>query len=262
MNQVMMSQGQTVRSPMSINEIIDTMLKPAAEEYDSRLVKQYELPGVAQAMQNFLIRLYAFMPVQRETRSYGVEWVAGDQTRAITVVTISIAYSAYSSYWSLQIQNMESSPAAFDENKQAWLNGLRNYRVDEKWLAIKNREDARRAQASNQQHQQRMAAIESSGRAALVAGKQNSDLLDQSYESYRRRQNMQDDGHARSVDSIHERQVLVNPNDGQSYETESYTNRHWLNSDGTYLGTDHVLYDPRTDIDMSGGEWVELEPAW
>lgn len=262
MNQMMQAQGHTVRPPMSINEIIETMLKPAAKEYGSRLVKQYELPEVAAPMHHFLTRLYSLVPIQRQTRSYGIEWVSDDQTHVLTVATISIAYGGYSSYWTLQIQNLESPADSFEEHKKDWLYGLSNYEVNEQWLATKNRMDAQRAQASHQQHRSRMAAIESAGRNARAIGQSNSDLLDQSHASFQRRQQMNDVGHSRSVDSIHERQVLVNPDSGQHYEVESYTNKHWLNSDGSYLGTDDVLYDPRTDAGMNDGEWVELDPVW
>ena len=86
----------------------------------------------------------------------------------------------------------------------------------------------------------------------------NMDILDQSYESYKRRGAASDRIQQQQIDAMHERRQMVNPNTGQRYQVEGHYDYNWVNPNNPdqYQQTDNALYNP--DINTNQGENYDL----
>ena len=101
----------------------------------------------------------------------------------------------------------------------------------------------------------------------------NMQALDDSYNSYMQRSNEQErarqayransggyDSQQAYVDSIHERQQLIDPETGQRYEADGYRDYNYVNPHDSDMSvrTDDPLYDPNINLEQ-GHDYRRLE---
>lgn len=85
----------------------------------------------------------------------------------------------------------------------------------------------------------------------------NMDALDRSHQSYMNRSAASDKLHTQSVDAIHDRQQLVNPNTGERYKAEGYSDYNYVNPNDPSMSvrSNDPLYNP--NINLEQGEYYE-----
>ena len=66
-------------------------------------------------------------------------------------------------------------------------------------------------------------------------------------------------GTLNSVDMVHERTQVYNPDTGKRFKVDSGHKYYWGDGQGGYFGTDDALYDPRTDPKHNQKQWTKFE---
>ena len=122
-----------------------------------------------------------------------------------------------------------------------------------------NRSEAEKAGRSwaqfNARMEQNQANFEASQRAHI--NKTNA-INDAIMSGWRERNAASDRMQERTIDGIYERTNVVDES-GQKYKVESGYNQYWMNSDGEYISTDKVDYNPNLDDNMNDQKWQELK---
>ncbi|HVK58963.1 MAG TPA: hypothetical protein VM735_09300 [Candidatus Kapabacteria bacterium] len=63
----------------------------------------------------------------------------------------------------------------------------------------------------------------------------------------------------RSIDTITEKQNVVNPTTGTRYKLDSGPNQYWMNRSGEYISVEDPSYDPNLDKTLNHHAWDELK---
>ncbi len=96
--------------------------------------------------------------------------------------------------------------------------------------------------------------------AATVRQSNSSELLDISFEGWKKREGMRDAGHALEVNSIHERTTYAVPSGGQvdlpSYYQNVYTDRL-----GNYVLHNDANYEINRDPAFNSRDWIRANPV-
>jgi len=121
----------------------------------------------------------------------------------------------------------------------------------QEWYLRKNQQIVREGQA-------RIAAA--ARQAATTRSSNSEDILDMSFNSWKRRNDMNSAGHASSINSIHEQTTYAQPSGGTvnlpSYYQNVYTDRL-----GNYILHNDANYEINTDPNVNSREWTRIEPV-
>ncbi len=261
--------GKEIAPVVSIENIVQQQLVPMANSQGYTLIKSYALHKVQQFWQRFSMA----MPQTGSNRyiyAMGTEWknTTGEYSFILVFQIVTENQGAY--IWNVQTTEMEAPSNYFMAAKKAYIYGLENTIVNPQWQQFKNkqligniqRDNAFWAQASRASaaaHQSRMNAIQSRGNSSSTIAKINSDILDINHSGYLKRDNIKDHGHSKSVNAIAGKAIIGNHSTGEHYTVTSGSNHYWVNSEGTYFGTDNPLYDPRVDQNINQTEWTYFE---
>ena len=260
--------GMAVGRPMSLQQLLDAQVRPSAESQGYRFLGMQPEAGVEGLWQ----RLFAAMPDNGNRRSVEAlvtDWATADGARAMILLVKTETHSAQSVIWQIQTTELSAPAEAYDAARSAYLYASAATELNPAWIAASNQALIRSAretqqywdnaaQISRSAHRQRMQAIEESGAIARSTADTYSDILDISHRGYLNRDNINDAGHARSVDLALGTARIGNRETGESYRVDGDNDFYWVNQDGLYLGTDNALFDPRTDDATRDDQWTRF----
>jgi len=252
-------QGIQNVPPMSIDQIINQFFMPHARKTGRTLTNKYPLPELAKSIKLLISQFYVSMPTQKDIKAYGLEWKDNNGMSYITVLHIEVAYTNNSSSWNFINQYLEAPHGQFKKAKEAFLYGLANTKYNPQWILARNRKDSKISDRQYQGHLSRMAAINARGNASRSVGDTYSEILDISHAGYLRRNDINSNGHSKTMNMVNGRTVIGNHSTGEHYNVQSGSNYYWVNNNGKYFGTNNSLYDPRTDNRINSTEWTQFQ---
>jgi hypothetical protein len=121
----------------------------------------------------------------------------------------------------------------------------------QQWYLMKNRQIVSEGQA-------RIAAAARS--AAVTSSAQSEDVLDISFNGWKRRNAMSDAGQAATVNSIHERTTYATPA-GNTVNLPSYYQNVYTDQQGNYILHNDANYRINTDPAFNSRDWQRIEPV-
>lgn len=266
--QTIVQMGQRLSPVLPLEQILEEQIRPAAAAQGNRLVRSYPTPEI----EGFWVRFGTGMAQtgsQRRWQAVGSDWTDGRGTKTFVSIVQTIFRKQQILYWILQTTSLEAPEEAFEEAKRAYVYAVGNTQINPQWQQMKNGQLTGQIRAnesfardmmarSRAAHQQRMAAIRSSGNTARSVGETYSDILDISHDGYLKRDDMTSAGQAHLVDAIGERSIIANHETGEHYQVDAGAKYYWVGNDATYFGTDNPLYDPRTDQRVNDVEWTKF----
>lgn len=143
--------------------------------------------------------------------------------------------------------------------RTALINSMINTRINPEWQQTRYQLDYQRSSTSQMQHNQNMANQRAIAEAGTIRHRENMDALDQSMNSFRERQKIQDQGHENRINAIHERTTVTDPNTGESYQVEAGSKQYWGNGMGEYIRSDDLFYNPNMDPNLNNQNWIEYQ---
>lgn len=96
--------------------------------------------------------------------------------------------------------------------------------------------------------------------AATTQSSQSDDLLDMSFNSWKRRNAMTDAGQASSVNAIHERTTYATPTGG-TVNLPSYYNQVYTDQQGNYVLHNNANWNINTDPAFNHHNWQAIQPV-
>ena len=183
--------------------------------------------------------------------------------------------------WMYSIDILISSEDSFETDVKAFIKGTLESKPTDEWenymanLSAKRKEENRRQtqaanarmqqsaiahqqrmaqrQASFDAHQQKMAGISASMDASHASFMNNNFGSGSTSPSY-----SGGGGQQSFLNMISEEETVYNPGDGNSYQIESGAKETWMDSDGKYINSNDLFFNPNADNSLNNTEWSKV----
>ena len=239
--------GANLRAPMSPEQVVQQDAVPRMRQAGYELIGQNDAPSVAQADQRGLDGLYSVAPTGKSCRSNISEWRKGDQ-RVALVMHWSAMGDQEMMNWSYYFTQLETTPARFEQEKQALVNGLASLRFNPAYFAAYAQSEQQKANGSWAAHNQRMQSNQAAFDAQQRTHGETWDAINNaSMGAYQDRMNSMDRQQNATINGIRGEQDAINPYTGEQGKVQSGYDQYWMNRDGKYIGTNDVMYDPNAN---------------
>lgn len=246
--------GTNLRAPMSPEQVVQQDAVPRMRKEGYELIGQNDAPAVARADQRGLDGLYSVAPTGKSCRSNISEWRKGDQ-RVALVMHWSAMGDQEMMNWSYYFTQLETTSARFEQEKQALVNSLASLRFNPAYFAAYAQSEQQKAGQSWAAHNQRMQANQAAFDAQQRTHRETWGAInDASMSAYQDRMNSMDRMQNATINGIRGEQDAMNPYNGEQGKVQSGYGQYWMNSEGQYIGTDDVMYDPNVNSDRVG-QW-------
>ena len=269
MQQSARMSGTNVAPVKSVSAYLREEYAPYMQQSGYRLTDQFPMPQV----QVFWERFGAAMPQGLSRKRYealGASWTGGDGSKAFTILVLNVLQRPNMVTWHVGASEVYAAAEDFAHAQQTLIHVARKTEMNPQWQIAMNRQlienirrDGRiadeRLRQSQVAHAQRMNSILARGESSRQIAKINSDILDSSHSSYLKRSDMVTAGDQRFTRMTHEQAIIKNDTTGEMYEVDAGYKRHWVSADGVHMGTDNLLYDPRTDRQVNQMNWSSFE---
>ena len=246
-------------------QIVSKLLNEAlSESPEARLLRRYQLPEITRYVQQQDSQLLFLNGQQVVTYAFDVEDPQSKEksVTAITVRNVPNNGAPITLIRFFGVSKPSSSPDSYSEMRNELIRFAHSSRYDRGWVQSANRQhvqflnnlrERQSAFASNQQriHQSNMNALDSSFNSYM----DRSAASYQSQKNYMSNSAASDQGYNQYINSIHERELLVDPNTGTRYEADGYYDYNYVNpNDSTmYYRTNDPLANP--NINTNQGEY-------
>lgn len=258
MQQAMQSSGQQMRQPAGLENVMSQDVAQKAKNIGLKFIKQYPLQQVAQNDKSYMDQMYVVGPRDYTFLAGGSEWESSDGNKVLIVTHYNEMPMNGSVTWGYYIQVLGSKPEAFENAKNAYINGLANTQYNQQQIANYNQQESGKVNQSWATHNQKMQNNQQNFDAQQRAHQSSVDSWNKSsMDAYNNRsatdQRIQD----RTINSINETQNVTDPSNGQQYQVEGYSNQYWMNGQGEYIPSDNSLYNPNQDSNYNNQNWEE-----
>jgi len=258
--------GKQVANPVSAQTIMQQNIIPSIQQQGGTLIKQYDLPKIAQRSR----QLVQGALNRSQLQSYDVlasEWKQANGSKSFILLTHMVMHTqGGGSCWAVSITELEAPAPAFDNAKETYLFAQSNWEVDRNSamahaakLQQMDRESAQRMAASSAAHNARMRSNEAAFQATQRAHTSSSNaILDMGMEGYQNRSASQDRLRQQEVNMIHEEYTVTNPWDNRSMQVQSGYQNYYINSQGQVIGSNDVNFNPNVHQNYNQSEWRKL----
>lgn len=262
---------QMVGSATNPRQIVNTLIqKSQQEEPNARIVAQYRIPEISQHLLQAASNLIFVMGQQIETYALDVEDSDANEKSVVALAIRNVPNNG-APVTIIDVYGLSvplSSAHSFSELRSEVIRFARSYHYDPNWVQSANLQQQQflARQSANQQafsarqnqiHQNNMGALDSSFNSYMG----RSAASDSGHRSYMNNSAISGSGHSSYIDSIHERQQLVDPTTGARYEADGYADYNYVNpyDPNMSVRTNDALYDPNINYNQ-GETYNQLQP--
>ncbi len=194
------------------------------------------------------------------------KWTNGKGQQALVNLALmqfhnSMPYIGKTITWTYGVDYLIANSDYLESAYVAVKNSIRSEVENPEWLQYKNKLMLQRQQQSTLRHQQRMKANQTqfeSHQQYMKGVYANSDANHNAYMKRLRGTDGSDVGHQNYIGMIRDEERVYDSN-GQSYTVDSNAKQYWMDSDGNYIKTDDLFYNPNGDINLNYKEWTSLK---
>lgn len=266
LGQFYQQNNMQMRAPVSPEQVVMQDLAPRMRQQGYELVGQSPAPAVEQADQRAMNGLYVPGQAQRSSKVNVSEWRRGDNRLAVVLHWYGLSGNDLVN-WGYYTTELEAPQNSFEREKNGLLNGLASARYNPAYFAAQRGQAQQREQQSMAAHNDQMRANQASWDAHNARMRSNQANFDARQAAHRDMSNSvnnsimgtwhsnnasMDRQQNATINGIRGEQDAWNPHTGQQGKVEAGYNNYWVNSDGQYIGTNDVMYDPNAN-----GQWVD-----
>lgn len=174
-------------------------------------------------------------------------------------------------FWFYTVDYLIVDVNNFETAVSETVNAQLNIRENPQWKNYSNRIIVQRTQVAQQQSTQaynnRMAQQQASSKAHQKRMETLNATQDANHASFMHRNfgsastsssYSGGGGQEDFLNMINEEETVYNPGDGQNYQIESGAKETWMDSDGNYISSDDLFYDPNADWNLTQGDWSKV----
>lgn len=259
MAQLYQQSGGAIRTPLSPEQVVLQDAVPRMRKLGYELIGQSDAPAVAQAEQRGLDGLYSVGQSRKTSRANMSEWHKGD-LRVALVMHWSSFEGPDMGNWSYYFTRLETSADRFDQEKTALLTGLASLRYNPNYFAAYARSEQQKEQQSWGAHDAKMRTNQAAFDAQQQAHRSNVDAMNNSIMgTWKSTNDRMDHQQNTTINSIRGEEDVINPYTGETYKVESGSDQYWMNSNGEYIGTNDVMFDPNA-VEQGVDQWRQAPP--
>lgn len=240
-NQMMVEMRKQIKPLQSVEQIVKTDFVPLLANEGLKLVKQYRVPKLKAYDENYEQFVFKPVPMQKTFEALATEWIDKNNKSFILIIRQYIIYTQEACYWGYTLNAMEASKTYFEEAKTSYLYALENTKFNPAWLQKRYMEDAQESARLGKLHEQRMRGLIAEGEAIRKRGNEHSAMVDRN--------------HKRFMDAHLERQTVSTGS--TNYQVDAGNKVYWINSNGEYIPTDNMNFDPNLDPNLNNQTWTK-----
>ncbi len=257
-NQFLKETGSQVKPTMSVEQLLNQELVPAAKKEGSRLVKKYPLQQLTDTDRRIDAMYYKGMQEQASFQAIVTEWEDNDGTKSVIVIKHKVSnYGQGRLSWGYTYSGMEINASGFEQAKQDFLFALINIKMNPQYVQMANQKNQQASQQQLSGHQQRMNNIKSFGEQNTRNFNARGAAFDAQNESWRAGQASSDAMQRRTVNGINEVSTYRDQS-GNTYEVDGYHNQAYTNG-SEVITTDDYNYNPNGDTNVNGTNWEQMD---
>ncbi len=251
---------EQMRRVNSIDQIIQQDVIPNIRQNGGQVLGSFDLPEVSRRDQQNYAMYWQAMPAQNIHQAKAIEAKDAQGNPNLIVIHFTLTRSQYGNMAFYYGNVMTSNAAAYEQDKKALLYGLANMKLNPQQVAVHNRNEQQKSQASWSAHNQKMRANQANFDAWNKTHQETYNAINKaSMDSYWARSNSSDRMHDKVVDGIWERQNAIDPYNGQQVKVDAGYNNYYMNNYNEYIGTDDEFYKPNMDPNVNNTEWRAVE---
>lgn len=252
MAQLYQQNGGKVRQPMTPEQVLQQDIVPQLGKQGYELIGSSDAPEVARATQPGMDGLYAIGQRRNTCKANISTWRKGDQRMAL-LMHWSMMESSGMANWNYYFTRLDAPAARFEQEKAALLAAKASLRYNPQYFAAYAQSEQQKAGQSWAAHNQRMQTNQAAFDAQQRTHRETWGAInDASMGAYQDRMNSMDRQQNATINAIRGEQDAINPYTGEQGKVQSGYDQYWMNSDGQYMGTNDVMYDPNVNSD-----WVD-----
>ncbi|MEX0289338.1 MAG: hypothetical protein AB3N14_09535 [Flavobacteriaceae bacterium] len=203
---------------------------------------------------------------QMDFKILSTKWTNGKGAQALVNLVFikfdsSMPYMGRNTTWTYGVDYLIADTSELHTAYEAIKKSLLSEVENPQWLQYKNKIMMQRQQQSNMDHQRRMAANQAqfeSHQQYMKGVYASSDANHNAYMQRLRGTDGSDAGHQSYINMIRDEETVFDAN-GQSYTVDGYAQQYWTDSDGNYIKTDDLFYNPNGDINLNHKDWTSLQ---
>lgn len=267
-----MNGTQNMRPLIPMQQLIQQDIEPRMRDQGFAYIESRQLPALERFFKQKVAE-NALAPAQSEFNA--TVWGNAQGQKSLVLVS-RINYRQqmpqYGTYdvWLYTVDQVISDDQVFEDIVDETVKAQLNIRENPQWKNYSNQIIARRTQVAQQQsaiaHQNRMAQQQASSNAhqermrALNAAQDanHTSFMNRTFGSGSTTSSYSGGGQQDFLNMINEEETVNNPGDGQNFQIESGAKETWMNSDGNYIKSDDLFYDPNADRNLNQGEWSKV----
>lgn len=238
-----------IQGMVNSTQVVNYFQQQIAQSPQARIHRQYRLPEVSQHLLKIDAPLYYKQSQQISTVAMEIDDPTENES-SILVIAVQGVPNNGAPVTMINIYGVSvplTNKARFPNLNQALMQFIFSYRYDNRWVQSAN--------ASHVQFQNNLRAREGAFYSRQNQIHQNNmNALDSSFNSYMNRSSASDRAHQQTIDSIHERQQLIDPSTGARYEADGYNDYNYVNPNDPNMSvrTNDPLNNP--NINNNQGE--------
>lgn len=264
---------KNIRPLISMQQLIQQDIEPQMRDQGFAYNETRALPTLERFFKQKVTE-NALMPAQSE---FNVTVWSNAQGQKSLVMVGRINYrqqiSQYGTQdlWFYTVDYLITDANNFEDAVSETVKAQLNTRENPQWKNHLNQIIARRTQVAQRQstiaHNNRMAQQRASSNAhqdrmkALNAAQDanHASFMNRNFGSGSTSSNSSGGGGQQDfLNMINEEETVYNPGDGQNYQIESGAKETWMDSDGNYIKSDDLFYDPNADRNLNQGNWSKV----
>ncbi len=266
LGQFYQANNMQMRAPLAPEQVVRQDLAPRLRQLGYELVGQGPALAVEQADLQGINGMHVPGGGQRSCKVNVSEWRRGDHRMAVVLHWFSIATPDLMN-WGYYTTELEAPQSIYDQERNGLLSGLASVRYNPAYFAAQSgnaRQQEQQGLAAHQQRQQNNQASWDAHNARMRSNQANFDARQAAHRDMTNGVNnaimgtwnntsaTMDRMQETTINGIRGEQNAWDPHTGQQGKVEAGYNNYWMNSDGQYIGTNDVHYDPNAN-----GQWVD-----
>ncbi len=275
---------QNVRSLLSIEALMEKDIKPmmTAQGFS------FERTRPLTALERYFTQKVHESAATAETSLLAVQWKGASGQKALTIISyLTISQALFTgdtaNIWMYNVDYLLAEDAQFEDVVETFINANTQIKENPEWknhvaaISAQRREETRRQsqrqieslnratndmivnhqntmvqrQASFDAHQQRMADRSAAGDASHAA------FMNNNFGSGATSSTGNLNGQQSFLNMINEEETVANPN-GYNYQVESGAKEYWMDSDGNYIKSNDLFFDPNANLNNTV-EWFKVK---
>ena len=248
------------RPIQSVDQLVQQMLLPKLRNAGAQIDRVINLPGIARNNQKNYAQYWQAVPAQVVHQVKGIEMTnPASGEKALLIVHLILTNSQAGSFNSYYSNLLGASASRYEKAKSTLIYALENLQLDRQAVVAHNQREQQKSQASWASHNQRMRQNQANFNSWQQTQQTLSEVNDIYYEGWQNRNQMNNAGHQKSVNSIWEQETSINPNTGQQMNTSIHYKYNYVNQYGQVFGTNNPNYNPAQDPNVNHMQWSKVQ---